>query len=320
MKWMHMLPLLGFILFVILRHYTTNDIILFDILEKVCALLIIGYYYQLNTDYCVILSVAIVFYFIIEYAVNWHKRVLVDNQALNITNTVSNMVATTKHIISGPKIPKIIIQTWKDNNIPKRYWEHIETVKKHNPDYEYKYFTDADIEEFLKVNYPQYYDTYQKLPIKIQKIDFFRYVAVYHYGGFYFDLDMTGLAPLDNLLGYDCVFPIDEIITDQMCKFRRYKPFCDRGYKYLLGQYAFAAAPKHEFIRMLIDEISRNIVNYIKTVDYTSEDYVYTTTGPDFVTNMYIKYQNKSQVYVLNNNMRQYFGDYAKHNYFGTWK
>ena len=109
----------------------------------------------------------------------------------------------------------------------------------------------------FKKNYPKYYKSYNKLPIKIQKIDYFRYIAIYHYGGFYFDLDMRCLYPIDELLNYDCVFPVDQNITVQKCntpKFiPRFKKYCDIGMKILLGQYAFGAKKHNEFIKLLID-------------------------------------------------------------------
>ena len=71
-------------------------------------------------------------------------------------------------------IPKIIIQTWKTNTIPDKYTTYVDTLKELHPDYQYIFFTDEQIEHFLKNNYPQYYETYKKLPIKIQKIDFLK--------------------------------------------------------------------------------------------------------------------------------------------------
>ena len=114
------------------------------------------------------------------------------------------------------------------------------------------------------MHYPSYYSTYLNLPVKIQKIDFFRYVAIYHYGGFYLDLDMNILQCFDKLLKYSFVFPVDEYIDIRLCKHTRYRPYCDRGQTFLLGQYAFAAEPKHPFIKELIDRIHRNINKYIK--------------------------------------------------------
>jgi mannosyltransferase OCH1-like enzyme len=134
------------------------------------------------------------------------------------------------------------------------------------------------------------------------------------------DLDMNCIKSFDNLLKYTCIFPVDEFINKNMCNLPRYKTFCDNGYYYLLGQYAFGAKAKHPFIKKLIDSIHKNIRTYNNYVNHQSEEYVYKTTGPDFVTSLYINYPEKEDIFILNNGRRQYFGDYAKHNYFGTWK
>ncbi len=221
------------------------------------------------------------------------------------------------------KIPKLIIQTWKTDDIPKKYIEDIKSLKKLNPDFEFKLFTDQQIEQFLKIYYPKHYETYKKLPIKIQKIDYFRYVAIYHYGGFYFDLDITGLQSLKPLCKYECVFPIDLHINKNMCNEGRYIDFCNDKIDYLIGQYAFSATPKHPFIKLLIDSIDKNLQEYLN--DYNTKygethEYVYKSTGPDFVTDMYHLYPDKNTIKILHHNKGQYFGDYAKHNYYGTWK
>jgi mannosyltransferase OCH1-like enzyme len=229
-------------------------------------------------------------------------------------------------IINVPEelIPKIIIQTWKTNNIPNNYKTDVNSLKMKNPDYEYLFFTDADIDTFLKEKYPKYFKTYNKLPVNIQKFDFFRYIAVYHYGGFYFDLDITGLEPLDDLLINDCIFPIDDFIHPNMCNFDRYTYFCKKNLNFLLGQYAFAAKPKHPFIKLLIDTIHNNINSYINDLNNQNyinfEIYVYQTTGPDFVSKLYLEYKNKYAIHILDYNKRQYFGKYARHNYYGSWK
>jgi mannosyltransferase OCH1-like enzyme len=220
------------------------------------------------------------------------------------------------------KIPKIIVQTWKSNKIPEQYIKLIENVKLNNPSYKYMFFTDENIDTFLKQNYPEYYNTYLKLPIKIQKIDFFRYIAIYHYGGFYLDLDMDVMKSFDDLLKYSCIFPIDEYIyiNTHNGGIERYKSFYNNNQSFLLGQYAFAASPKHPFIKEIIERIHNNIYNYIKNVDNKSHDYIYKTTGPDFITEVYMTYKNKNNIKILDVGKRQYFGDYARHLYFGTWK
>lgn len=229
-----------------------------------------------------------------------------------------------KEHFDNNNIEKIIIQTWKDKNIPEKYKKDIESLKKFNPSYKYIFFTDEEIEKFLKENYPRYYDVYMKLPVKIQKIDFFRYVAVYHFGGFYFDLDITCLKSLDDLLKYRCVFPIDQKITERMCSRPRMKEFCERDMRFLLGQYAFGARKNSEFLRKLVDKISDNVDKYVEeSKEYRDKGqmfkrYIYRTTGPDFVTKMYMV--DKGEVKILESDEDQFFGDYAVHNHFGTWK
>lgn len=225
------------------------------------------------------------------------------------------------------KIPKIIIQTWKNNKIPEKYRQDLMSVKEKNPDYTIMFFTDDDIESFFQDYYPEYYSTYKNLPITIQKIDFFRYVAIYHYGGFYFDLDMTCMYCLDDLLYLDCIFPVDTFIYNHMCPMPRYRDYCKNNCAFLLGQYAFAAKPRHPFIKKLIDEIHNNISHIIrehkninKKDKQKLEHFVYKTTGPDFVTDIYLSWDNKKDISILKHNENQYFGIFAKHNYYGTWK
>jgi hypothetical protein len=220
------------------------------------------------------------------------------------------------------KIPKRIIQAWKtwSTKKPEMFSLYIESIKEKNPDYEYMFFKDGQIDDFLKENYPHYYETFQRLPMNIQKMDFFRYVALYHYGGFYFDLDISALEPLDELLNNQCVFPIDEIIHKNMCSTKRFNNFCKNRLEFLLGQYGFACSRKNKFVKSLVDGIHNNIDAYVKNYVANSEDYVYITTGPDYVTNMYMTYSDKDDITILHYPKRQYFGKYARHTFAGTWK
>jgi mannosyltransferase OCH1-like enzyme len=227
------------------------------------------------------------------------------------------------------KIPKIIIQTWKTNIIPLKYKNDVNSIKKYNPNYKYLFFNDDDIEKFLIEHYKDtYYQSFKKLPVVIQKIDYFRYIAVYHYGGFYFDLDMKGFFPLDELLNYQSVFPIDQNIDVKKCTDIRYNHYCNKGLNFLLGQYAFGAKPQDPFIKKLIDIIHNSVdyyvIEYKKIKNNKSKklqhQYIYSTTGPDFVTNVYYNYSNKDSIHILHYDLAQYFGKFAKHNYYGTWK
>jgi len=224
-------------------------------------------------------------------------------------------------------IPKHIVQIWVDNgtkkDIPLKYQRYMDQIREMHPDYQYLFFNGPDIDLFFKNHYPEYYTTYLRLPVFIQKVDFFRYLAIYHYGGFYMDIDIEMQKPLDDAIrNHSAVFPIDEYIEDLRCSQSRFEPICEKRLQFLLGQYMFAASPRHPFIKHLVDNIHENIDLYIQLhkEDPTSDIYVYRTTGPDFVSYLYSDYTAKNQMYILSNGKRQMFGDYAEHQYYGSWK
>jgi len=239
--------------------------------------------------------------------------------------------------ISNKQIPKIIIQTWKDDQIPGKYYNDVESVIKKNSDYKYLFFTDKNIDDFLMNNYSNYYSSYKKLPLKIQQIDYFRYIVIYHYGGFYFDLDIFCHESFNDLLKYNCVFPVDTNLYNSDCSKDRITYYCDNKLlkiNYLLGQYAFGATQNNEFIKYIIDGIHNNIDNYIKQYNDLMNDtklnndekkvkkeyYVYKSTGPDYITEKYLTFNNKQNIHILKHHRNQQFGKYAVHNHYGTWK
>ena len=54
-----------------------------------------------------------------------------------------------------------IIQTWKDENIPAIYKSLSDKVKFYNPNWNYMFFTDADIDQFIQTKMPQHYSTFE---------------------------------------------------------------------------------------------------------------------------------------------------------------
>lgn len=230
-------------------------------------------------------------------------------------------------------IPKTIVQVWvqKDggpSQIPADQIQFMKTMKEMHPNYNHLFFESDDVIEFLQKNYPEYLTTYNRLPMFIQKLDFFRYLAIYHYGGFYFDLDIEPKIPLDDSVrNHSAVFPVDEYLNAQSCAHGRMEDICMQGQNFLLGQYAFGAVAKHPFIKELVDGIHRNIDMYItaaKQMRTPSEkhNFVFKTTGPDFVTQCYVDSSpsEKTNVFILSNGERQVFGNYAIHQYAGLWK
>lgn len=191
------------------------------------------------------------------------------------------------------KIPKIIHQTYRTKNIddfPDLYKKCHDVVKELHPDFEYRLYDDDDIDFFVKSNFPEYYDSFSKLPRMIMKIDMFRYFLMYKDGGLYLDLDYLMLKPFD-LLDDSVVLPCNREDSD--------------GNIENLGNCIFASEPQHKFWKLLIDSllsVDRNSVDYSDDNNIDSSEF---GTGPMFVFETFKKnYEKLSDINVI---QRKYF-------------
>ena len=227
-------------------------------------------------------------------------------------------------------IPKRIFQTGNSKDLPQFERATTFNVKNLNPDYEYLFFDDDDRNDFMRTEYPEFIDTYNNFRYPIQKYDFLRYLVIYKYGGFYFDMDILLSDNLDELLKYSCVFPFERI-SNATYVAKNYKIHWD------LGNYGFGAAPKHPFIEKLIDNVCRShkdphfgdpVLNSLpKFLRTNHESYILCTSGPLMVTRAYAENPDlQDQVEVLlPNNIQdianwEKFGKYGMHLRIGAWR
>ena len=203
-----------------------------------------------------------------------------------------------------------IIQTWKNNDIPQKYLKLINSVKILHPNANYMFFTDNDIDIFIKTKFPQYLSTFNSFKYKIEKIDFFRYLAIYYYGGLYLDLDMYMHLPFDDI-NDKCVFPIEFTQNSDLILQKQ-------NFSKLIGNYAFYAPMKHPFMKLIID----NVVNKRIQIDDDTHKYVYYSAGPVLVSQSYLDFKNKKSVKLIKKKpfKKSQFGKYGEHKTMGTWK
>lgn len=93
--------------------------------------------------------------------------------------------------------PKIIHQTWKNNTIPEKWKISSIEWKRLHPTWIYHYTTDKDNDNYVKHYFPQYLETWNKLPYPIQRADMIRYMYLYNMGGVYSDLDIVPTRSLE---------------------------------------------------------------------------------------------------------------------------
>lgn len=153
-------------------------------------------------------------------------------------------------------IPKIINQTWFDNNktLPIIFDKMIQESKKLNQDFEFKLWTDTNIEHFLSNNYKQLYKIYSKNILGVQKSDLARLAILHYYGGIYIDLDILLLKNLNDLFDFN---------KDLL--YISYEPKEQTKYVWNTEDYicnAFFACNKNNII---IERIIQNIINIYDT-------------------------------------------------------
>ena len=175
------------------------------------------------------------------------------------------------------RIPKIIHQTYKHHQLPDIY-KHCQSILLDlHSDYEYRFYTDEDINQEIKTHFPTYYEAFHALPRMIMKIDMFRYFLMYQYGGLYVDMDYLMFKRFD-LLDYTVVLPCNRENSD-------IKPIC-------LGNCIFASIPKHPFWKLLMD----SLLTMNRSIDYSIDEHISEHklgTGPMFVFHKWKKYKKK---------------------------
>jgi mannosyltransferase OCH1-like enzyme len=105
-------------------------------------------------------------------------------------------------------IPPLIHQTWKTGAVPARFGEAAASWRTLHPSWEYRLWTDADIEHFVRSRFPALVPLFDRYPYAIQRVDAFRYLLLYDQGGLYADLDIECLRPFDDLRECRAVLPM----------------------------------------------------------------------------------------------------------------
>jgi hypothetical protein len=226
------------------------------------------------------------------------------------------------------KIPPRLIQTARSAQLPLRARAAVTGLQLLNPGFEYRFFDDAQVDAFVRDEFPQHLRLFESFPYRIQKFDFFRYLAVYRLGGFYFDTDVFFAAGLRELLDHRCVFPFEELT---IFPFLRDK----REMDWEIGNYAFGAAAGHPFIEAIIQNCVRAqqepawAAQMLEGIPpfFRSEFDVLVTTGPGLISRTLAENPKLAgDVTVLfpddvcDNRTWHQFGNFGVHEQEGSWR
>ena len=86
---------------------------------------------------------------------------------------------------------------WFQGPPPQQYLPTIHKFKKLNPDFDIYVWNEQKLLELLN-SFPLFKISIEKAPYMIQKIDIYKYIILYLYGGIYMDLDIDIIRPFDS--------------------------------------------------------------------------------------------------------------------------
>jgi mannosyltransferase OCH1-like enzyme len=188
-------------------------------------------------------------------------------------------------------IPKIIHQIWSgiDEPLPKHFEILGETWKEHYPDWQYEFWDNKRMIDFVWKYYPQNWDIYNSFPYNIQRWDVIRYLILYKMGGMYVDFDYESIKPMDELLnGKTCCFALEP--EYQYWFFNK---------NIMFNNALMLSVPKHPFMLQIIERsLSKENLSYAKI---PKNECVLNTTGPYMLIDLYenLNQEEKEAIYLI---------------------
>lgn len=198
-------------------------------------------------------------------------------------------------------IPKLIHQIhFGEESYKEQFKDNIELVKKLNPEYSYRLWTETDANELLLARFPEYWTYYKNLSI-LEKSDFFRYVLMFFFGGVYFDLDMCCHKSLDDFFSYNKIFyrtlrGVTSLPTNgtvENLNFYKYdviltgENYINNGESYV-NNFCLMSRAGHPFWKKLLDIITMK--------NFGS---VYEKTGYKILTKTLVEFVDRNDILVL---------------------
>jgi mannosyltransferase OCH1-like enzyme len=141
------------------------------------------------------------------------------------------------------KIPKIIHQTFAYNILPKAYGQAVFSWINRNPDYEYRYYNDDDMRNYIVERHPEALTAYDKLIPHAFKCDLWRLCVLYCDGGVYTDIKSGCIKPLTEIIPSD----VELVLVSDRPNCCIYNAF-------------MASTPKHPIIKRMIDTVCDRVL------------------------------------------------------------
>ncbi len=182
-------------------------------------------------------------------------------------------------------IPRIIHQTYSARNrLRGDLLKNIRLIIKLNPNWEYRFYDDDDVVDFIRNNYSaEVFSAYCRIVPQYgpARADFFRYFLLLKFGGVYLDVKATLTRPLDTCLQNNDVYLLSHWQNKVGEKHEGWgiHPECS-SINGEFQQWHIICAPEHPFLRATCRKILQNIDAYDPIKFGTGHMGVLRVTGP----------------------------------------
>lgn len=162
-------------------------------------------------------------------------------------------------------IPKIIHQTYSTSHLPQKLERNIANIRKLNPDWQYRFYSDEDILDYLEENCSWALEYYLRISKRYgaARADLFRYLLLYREGGVYLDIKSSASKPFSQVLRADDRFILSHWRNrpdDKYPGWGIHKEIVSEAGEF--QQWFIVSVPEHPFLRKVIEEVCRNITHY----------------------------------------------------------
>lgn len=198
--------------------------------------------------------------------------------------SVNNKIPDTLHVIYG---------LWDNGKIPKKYIKNIYYWRSQG--WQINIWNKSNLIELIHNEFPDFIDIFSSVKRKVQLADLARLMVIYSKGGLYIDLDTL---PTNNLFEYiSCLksnhlFFIESYINNEFATNQALIHPIRKGLPELnerLANFAFAACPKNEIIKSILQLAKSRIIN---NSAFDSDYDIIFKTGPDCLTTAVNRFRN----------------------------
>jgi mannosyltransferase OCH1-like enzyme len=195
-------------------------------------------------------------------------------------------------------IPNVVYQTWKLPRFGRRHLRELEAFRRRNPDFSFHFFTDEEVERYMASAYrgTPILDIFNAGRFGPLRTDIWRYCILYERGGIYCDIGKAIAAPLREIISPNAsavvayernrvAFEISEAARSRL-----------QHPDLVVVNWALMFAPRHPFLRRVIDGIVAKYPNYRGRVVAAPKEAIIGFTGPVHLTECLHQYAARHEL------------------------